>query len=80
MFSVLIELLDREEQPNETEQRVAALAHDWRDKWAENREKFFLSNPTNAHFLEQIESSIFVLILDEANDYGYYVSFKTNLI
>jgi hypothetical protein len=54
---------------------VGALAHDYRIRWAENRNKFFLNNPTNAFFLHQIESSIFVLVFDEAENYGYGVSF-----
>lgn len=76
IFSVLDEVLEREDKAADAEMKVAALAHDRRDTWAENRERFFLSNATNARFLEQIESSIFVLILDEADNYGFEVNHR----
>lgn len=69
------ELLERDDQSSDSERKIAALAHDWRSNWAENRQKFFCSNPINAKFLEEIESSIFFLVLDEADSYGYDASF-----
>jgi hypothetical protein len=64
------DILKRDDQPSEIERRVAALTLDDRNKWAENRERFFLQNPTNKKFIDDIESAIVVFVLDNS-DYGY---------
>ncbi|KAI6234535.1 Carn-acyltransf domain-containing protein [Aphelenchoides fujianensis] len=71
LTEVMAEILERKDEPTAAERKVAAFAHDRRDRWAENRERFFLQNEVNAKFLEQIESSIFCLVLDDAEHYGY---------
>jgi hypothetical protein len=47
------------------------LTQDNRDKWARNRERFFLNNTKNQYFLEQIEKAMVFLVLDDAEDYGF---------
>ncbi|KAI6223623.1 Carn-acyltransf domain-containing protein [Aphelenchoides fujianensis] len=71
LTEVMAEILERKDEPTAAERKVAAFAHDRRDRWAGNRERFFLQNEVNAKFLEQIESSIFCLVLDDAEHYGY---------
>jgi hypothetical protein len=63
-------ILNRNDEPTKIEQRIAALTLDNRDKWAENRERFFIQNPTNRKFIEDIESAIVVFVLDD-HDYDY---------
>ncbi|KAI6223702.1 Carn-acyltransf domain-containing protein [Aphelenchoides fujianensis] len=67
----LTELLQRRDEPTETERLLASLTHDKRDKWAENRRRFFLENATNRRFLRTVESAIVVLMLEseECHDY-----------
>ncbi|KAI6208440.1 Cpt-6 [Aphelenchoides besseyi] len=71
LTEVMTELLNRSDTPTDAESKVAAFAHDRRDCWAENRERFFKQNPVNSKFLEEVESSIFVLVLDDSEHYGY---------
>ncbi|PVZ97110.1 hypothetical protein BB558_006955 [Smittium angustum] len=47
--------------------KIGVLTGDYRDKWAENREILLASSPENQKLLEEIESSIFLLCLDNTN-------------
>ncbi|CAI4223055.1 unnamed protein product [Auanema sp. JU1783] len=62
---------DNAEKQSVKTKHVAALTCDTRDKWAANREKFFLNNPVNKKTLEEIESAIFFLIYDDTDEYEY---------
>lgn len=64
------DLVKRKDRPTEVEKRIAALTIDNRDKWAENRQKFFLNNPTNRRLLNEIESAIVMFVIDDS-DYDY---------
>jgi hypothetical protein len=52
------------------ERKLAALTTDNRDRWAQNRQRFFVEDKENSRFLEHIEQAIAVFVLDN-DDYGY---------
>ncbi|KHN77714.1 Carnitine O-palmitoyltransferase 1, liver isoform [Toxocara canis] len=58
LTDVINELLARKDEPIDGEEYVAALTTDSREKWCENRKRFFLENAINKRTLEAIESSI----------------------
>lgn len=66
-----MDLLNRNDKPNSLiESKIAALTHDQRDKWHENRLKFFLDNKINKKALKIIEKAFVFLVLDENCDYN----------
>ncbi|CAD5217106.1 unnamed protein product [Bursaphelenchus xylophilus] len=67
--AILDEIMNRDDVPSDVEKNLAALTADRRDKWAENREVFFLKNKVNLKFLNDIETALFFLILDP-EDFG----------
>ncbi|KAH7704349.1 CRE-CPT-6 protein, partial [Aphelenchoides avenae] len=72
VYEIFIDIL---RQPgrckNDAASRIPAFTADRRDKWCENRRRFFLENPTNRASLEIIESAVIIITLEEADDYGY---------
>ncbi|KAI6222521.1 Cpt-6 [Aphelenchoides besseyi] len=71
LTEILTDILKRDDLPTEAERKLCALTQDRRDGWAENRERFFLSNETNREFLRIMETAMIFLVFDEADDYGY---------
>uniref|UniRef100_A0A7E4UPP6 Carn_acyltransf domain-containing protein n=1 Tax=Panagrellus redivivus TaxID=6233 RepID=A0A7E4UPP6_PANRE len=71
LTELVTDILFRDDAPLPGEDRLAALTFDQRTKWNENRERFFLDNPTNAAALEAIEEAMVFMSLDEEDDYGY---------
>ncbi|KAI6174654.1 Cpt-6 [Aphelenchoides bicaudatus] len=71
LTEILTELLKRNDETTEVEQKLASLTQDNRDQWAQNRKRFFLADKTNSAFLDIIETAMVFLVMDEADNYGY---------
>uniref|UniRef100_A0A915D176 Choline/carnitine acyltransferase domain-containing protein n=1 Tax=Ditylenchus dipsaci TaxID=166011 RepID=A0A915D176_9BILA len=71
LADIFTELLCRRETASTAEQKLAALTHDKRNIWHNNRNQFFLKNSVNSQSLEVIESAIVFLILDQADHYDF---------
>ncbi|CAD5212841.1 unnamed protein product [Bursaphelenchus okinawaensis] len=67
--AIFNDIIARADTPSPAEKNVASLTNDNRDKWAENRERFFLKNATNYKFLQDAETALFAMALDP-NEYG----------
>jgi hypothetical protein len=70
-FRIFAELILRDDSASDHESKLPSLTHDQRSAWAKNRERFFLKHSSNREMLEVIESAMFVIILDDADDYDY---------
>lgn len=66
----MTDILNRDDRPTNVECKLAALTTDNRDKWAANRQRFFINDRDNRQFLGQIEQAIAIFVLDN-DDYGY---------
>uniref|UniRef100_A0A1I7UMR2 Carn_acyltransf domain-containing protein n=1 Tax=Caenorhabditis tropicalis TaxID=1561998 RepID=A0A1I7UMR2_9PELO len=71
LTKIFHEMITRNEKEDGVIGKIAALTHDTRDSWHRNRQKYFLGNENNARILQEIESAVFFLTLDEDDDYGY---------
>lgn len=61
----------RDDEATPIEAKLASLTHDRREQWHKNRREFFLKNKINKKALETIETAMFFVILDDAEDYDY---------
>ncbi|KAI6174481.1 Carn-acyltransf domain-containing protein [Aphelenchoides bicaudatus] len=68
--NIFTDIIKRHERPSEMERKLGSLTTDRRDKWAHNRQRFFVDDVDNSVFLDHIESAIAVFVLDN-DDYGY---------
>ncbi|CAD5217108.1 unnamed protein product [Bursaphelenchus xylophilus] len=67
--AIFEDIIARNDVPSEVESKVTSLTHDYRDKWAENRERFFLKDPANYECLRDAETALLSMTLDPT-EYG----------
>ncbi len=47
---------------------MGVLTADWRDSWASIRDELISSDPENANSLQQLDSALFVVVLEVKED------------